>query len=163
MILKPPVNSSDLEPLLYPDVWPEPSAIELTCRWVPIVGWLVGAVLERRRTGPIERNLYSQFESRPPHAVDYWRDEAQSRVAHVITDSCVQACGWPHSHFIPDDSLGVMLEFRTGDLCELDAIFRIEKALGVKLNNAEWQLLVENTLRDAVDYFLSQSDAAANE
>lgn len=49
-----------------------------------------------------------------------------------------------------------MMEFRTGDGCEWDAMFRIEKALNMKLDDAEWRKLSELTLQGTVEYLASK-------
>jgi hypothetical protein len=150
-----------IEPLLYPAAWPSPSKFELFCRWVPVAGWLVGMVLQHRRIGPIVDELDRQFDSRPPVPVEYWDDELRRHIAHSLIESCVQACGWPHEHFIPSDAFGVMMEWRTGDGCEIDAMFRIEDALQLKLSNAEWKMLCELTLNDTVEYLAKRAQAAS--
>ena len=148
------------EPLKYPDDWPEPSRLELLLRWIPIAGWIAGGLMERARTEPIAEQLYSQLKARREEHTHRWQDQLRRRIANVLIDSCVEACGWPNSHFTPDDSFGVMIEARTGDGCEWDAMFRIEKSLGIKLTSDEQRSLIELTLGDAVETLASRLEAA---
>lgn len=142
-----------IEPLRYPENWPVPSRLERLLLWIPIAGWIFGAILEHYRLKPFLTAIHRQFDSRPKKMPKYWDDPERTAIALAIIDSCVQASCWPHSHFMPEDSLGVMIEARTGNGCEWDAQFRIEKALGVKPSDAEWQQLGEMSFGEAVDFF----------
>jgi hypothetical protein len=142
---------SPIQPLRYPLNWPEPSRLELILRWIPILGWIPGGILERARLEPIADKLFLQFNARSVQYPEYWNDNLRKRVAQTLIDSCAQACCWPHSHFLPQDSFGVMIEARTGDGCEMDAVFRIENALGIRLTGPEWRKLAELTLGEVVD------------
>lgn len=150
--------SPNVEPLKYPDNWPEPSSTELFLRWIPVAGWIPAALLERARTEPIAEALYSQLKGRS-EGFDRWQGELRHRVAMAIIDSCVNACCWPNAYFIPDDSFEVMIEFRTGDGCEMDAIFRIEKAIGIKLSEPDVQELANLTLGGVVENLARRLEA----
>jgi len=151
--------SSRVEPLKYPADWPEPSRAELFLRWIPIAGWIPAALLERARTEPIADEIYSQLKSRSEGEFEYWQDKLRHRVATAVIDSCVNACCWPNSYFIPDDSFEVMIEGRTGDGCEIDAIFRIEKALAIQLTKSDVRELVNLTLGGAVESLACRLEA----
>lgn len=140
-----------MEPLRYPADWPEPTRLELFLRWIPIVGWIPAALLERSRTEPIADDLYAKLKSRNVGSLEYWSDPLRRRVASAIIDSCVEACRWPNAYFMPDDSFEVMIEARTGDGCEWDAIFRIERALGIRFEKGDGLELVSLTLGEVVE------------
>ncbi|QDT74571.1 hypothetical protein I41_37680 [Lacipirellula limnantheis] len=152
-------NPSPIQPLRFPLYWPEPSRLELILRCIPIFGWIAAGVLERARLDPIADKLFLQFEARIEQSPEYWSDKLRKRISRALIDSCVKACCWPHSHFIPQDSFGVMIKSRTGNGCEWDAQFRIEKALGIVLTGKEWQKIADLTLDEVVDVLAMRSEA----
>jgi hypothetical protein len=144
-----------LTPLQFPNgCLPPASRIELALRWVPVVGWIAGAILQHARTVPVESAIRAQLSARPPMpSMDYWQSDAQSEIAAAIADCCVQACSWPHSHFIPSDPFEIMIEWHYGDGTEMDALFRIEKALSVKIDCDLLRTLTAMTFGEVVDLF----------
>jgi hypothetical protein len=152
------IMSSKFEPMKYPDNWPEPSRAEIFLRWIPVAGWIPAALLERARIEPIADALNSQLKGRS-EGFDHWHGELRRRVATAIIDSCVKACCWPNAHFIPDDSFEVMMEGRTGDGCEIDALVRIEKSLGIRLSKPDVQELASLTLGGAVENLARRLEA----
>ncbi|QDU58591.1 hypothetical protein Pan181_48300 [Aeoliella mucimassa] len=149
-------TSGSIEPLRYPEPWPETSLGEEKWKQVPLVGRYVSVFVAEARLSSVEGDLERQFNLRDPSPVDYWHDDLRRQIAEGIIDACVEAIGWTHSHFVPDDNLGVMISIRTGDLCELDAIFRIEKLLGRRHSKEEWLHLVELTLGEVVELFANE-------
>ena len=153
-------SSTTIQPLRYPEPWPEPSPWEEKSKRLPLIGWQVSALISVSRLRSIEYELERQFATRDPQPPDYWQDETRRQNAEMIIDACIEAIAWPHRHFIPNDNFGVMISIRTGDLCEMDAMFRIEKGLGRRLRNEEWRHLVDLSLGEVVEYLSKQQLAA---
>ncbi|REJ83997.1 MAG: hypothetical protein DWQ34_16190 [Planctomycetota bacterium] len=124
----------------YPEGWPEPPGlVEKIGRWIPVVGWIVAAALEYRRLKrPAWDFIDAQMDQRTHVPDSAWDDdEMRIEAANVVVDACVEAIGWDRPYFIPEDPFEIMIELRTGDCCELDAVFRIERAFETRLMHSE--------------------------
>lgn len=154
-------------PLAYPAGWPTPaSRVELLGRWIPVFGWIVSAFLEHRRLAPGERHVMRVLSQRRPTPKSVWGDDPRRAiVAQEIVKQCTDAIGWETPFFIPEDPFEIMIRLRTGDLCEVDAIWRIEKAFSVKFDRDAVGKWIENqtSFGEVVDYILATSPGFRNE
>lgn len=122
------------KPLCYPEGCTfTPSRLENWCTWVPIFGWLVAAVLSRSRCYGIESSIEQQLRLRDEIPDEVWPDAEERAIARRIAQISMTEIDWPNDHFIPGDPFEIMVALRTGDLCELSAMVRIEEEFGVDL------------------------------
>jgi len=149
----PSMQSTSFEPLSYSEVPPR-SAVERIGMWVPVLGWVVASVLEARRLGPCERRVREALAARPPIPSTVWDGEARARVAQDAGRGCAEAVGWPNDHFIPEDPMECVLCWRTGDLCEVEALMKLEQTFGMRFSKDETARIVGMTLSEFVDFIL---------
>ena len=107
--------------------------------------------------------LLSQRQPAPKAA--WGNDPRRATVAEEVVKQCTDAIGWENPLFLPEDPFEIMIQLQTGDMCEIDAIMRIEKVFSVKFSQAEIGKWVENqtSFGDVVDYILATSPRFSNE
>ena len=153
--------------LAYPTGWPlPPLRVELLARWIPVLGWIVSATLEHRRLAPGDRHIERQLSERHPIPRAVWGDDSRRAItAQEIVKCCTDAIGWRNPGFVPQDPFEIMICLRTGDLCEVDAIRRIERAFAVKIDRKKVLKWYEEqtTFADIVDYILATSPRFFND
>lgn len=151
-------TSHEIPPLSYPIGWPKPpSKLERVGLWIPIFGWLLSSMLERNRLRPGILAILEQLDQRPEIPDGVWPDSLRADVAKRIIYCCQEACDWPHPRFAPHDPFEILIELQIGDLCELDALMRIQKEFSLKLDDDTIQALLTMKLREVVEYVISKS------
>ena len=157
----------NFSPLCYPQDWPgPPSDRELSWERVPLVGKYVASYLKHRRMLAIHWEFEEQVSRRGPIPESIWgEDPRRLEAANIVIQQCVDAIGWEHPYFIPDDPFEIVIQLRTGDMCELDAILRIQRAFDVELsvNSDLGRRWYEEsmTLGEMVDYLMEHSPSYA--
>jgi hypothetical protein len=156
------VTANDIHPLAYPDGWPKPpSTLEIIGRWIPVLGWMVSAALESRRLRPGSVAILEQLQRRAEIPEEVWPDAHRADVAKRIIQCCTAACCWDHPRFAPRDPFEIIIQWQTGDLCELEAVMNIEDAFSLKMDDNTVQTLLRMTLLEVVDYVIDHSSGAA--
>jgi hypothetical protein len=146
------VQSPEYPPLSYPDGWPAPpSALERICYWIPIIGWAIAGNLDAIRLGPGVRHVRALLAKRPKVLPDLWKSTEHAEVAATIAAICQEVIGWKTANFIPEDPFEIMIELRTGDLCEVEALMKIDDTFKIKL---PFDGVMKMTFADVVDYCL---------
>ena len=149
------VTDKDIRALAYPDGWPKPpSKLELIGRWIPVLGWIVSAELERRRLQLGELAILEQLRRRSEIPDEVWPDANRAKVAKRIIQCCTAACSWDPPRFAPADPFEIIIKWRTGDLCELEAIMNIEQEFSLKLDDQTVETLTHMTLLEVADYVI---------
>jgi hypothetical protein len=83
--------------------------------FVPLLGWGVAAVMEARRRRPRTDFITKQLIERKYSTMAAWGDDPRRQaVASAVCDTIQHVFGWPNSHFLPDDRLGLLM-WEVGD------------------------------------------------
>lgn len=97
-----------------------------------ILLWIIPALLFGRKREARHANKFveQQLSARAEIPDDIWGETCQADIARTVREQVVAAIAWEHPRFIPQDPFGIMICWQSGDICELDAIWRIQKAFG---------------------------------
>jgi hypothetical protein len=155
-------TTPDFPPLRYPEGWPQcPSLLERIGLWIPVVGWIVSNQLEKRRLIPGESAILDQLAARPDIPGNVWRDNDQADIANRIIECVTSECEWPHPRFAPNDPFEILIQWRTGDLCEVAALMNIEREFGMSLDDKTIDRVVRMTFGEVVDFIAASSRKVA--
>lgn len=159
-----PMESAEaVPPLAYPNGWPSPpSKLELIAWRIPVLGWFVAATLENRRIRPGVLAILEQLGRRGEMPDQIWPDARRADIAKRIIKCCTAACSWEHPRFAPYDPFEIMIEWRTGDLCEVEAIMNIEEEFSMKLDDQTVERLTNMTFLEVVEYVIGQLRSSAS-
>ena len=141
----------------WPHPVPPPSRFERVCVFVPLVGWIVAAIMERRRWRPRIRHIERQLVARTHSAASAWRDDPRrAAVARIVSRVIRDLFDWPNAYFLPDDRLDLLM-WSCGDaFAPIASAFAIERITGVKLVKLDDRTpdLRDMTLGQLVDHIL---------
>ncbi|MDB5295914.1 MAG: hypothetical protein JWO31_1897 [Phycisphaerales bacterium] len=100
----------DMNPLVEPPVaCPPPSGVERMLVFVPVLGWLVAAVLEYRRRKPVEDFVGQALSARTATTWAAWGDDpVRLDVAAVVNGALMDEFGWPNMYCLPGDRLALL-------------------------------------------------------
>jgi len=144
------------EPLRWPSGAPlKPSNAERRLKWVPVIGWIVGSVLEQRRLIHVRRAIFAQLESRQPTAGSRWgRNEV---LAAEVCSAIQRAMSWPNQRFIPEDPMSVLLSAGLDGCDADDAILDSAGKARVRLTKADGRLIPRLSLGEFVELLASRA------
>lgn len=132
------------------------STFETLCWFIPILGWFVAGLLERRRRVPKCRYIKAQLENRTGAAIADWgEDPRRLAVAEFVSNEIQKEFGWPNAFYVPEDRLGLLF---CGCGCDQSVLFvftEVERRLGVELvYDPATRKLAEMALGQFVDYVM---------
>ncbi len=132
--------------------------------WVPFIGWVIGGALIQSKMAPVQRALSDQVSARKvPPKID-WPSSEQESIAERMGRICMEEVGWPNCHFIPEDQFEAMIEWRTGDLCEVAALMAIEGEFRVEFPEDFMSFVSNATFGSVVKWVeANQKSTAAQE
>lgn len=110
----PPCTAVSMEttptPLAEPPFRVQPQSwIEQACMFVPLLGWVIAAVLGARRRRPRREFIARQIARRHPTTAAWGDDPRRRAVALAVCDTIRVVFDWPNSHFVPDDRLDLLM------------------------------------------------------
>lgn len=101
-------------------------------RW-GLLGRLVWLIARPTQRKAYRQLLRRQCQDRGPVPAELWKSLVRHNIALGVEEVLAEACWAERFSFHPNDPWLVIGEWETGDLSELDALFRIERKFGVEL------------------------------
>lgn len=143
----------------------EPSWVERFCHWVPVVGWVVGNELEKRRIFPELESLSQQLITRSTQGVGTitW-GEPHAQIATFIAHAVKDSFGWPNDYFIADDPFDLM--FLGDEGVGIEVFNAVEDYLSVPrgtISNEQIKGCFRMTFGQVVDFLVKLYDEKAFE
>ena len=133
-----------------------PSWLEKTCRYVPVLGWIVASELEQRRNLPLLTDIGKQLQLRSKTDPEIWGDSVRREFALFVASCIKDELNWPNDNFVPDDCFGVL--FLNDDGAGATVLAAIESYLGLSkgtITKEEFRKLDQMTFGEVIDRLLS--------
>jgi hypothetical protein len=104
-----------------------------------------------------EHHLLNQMRVRDPIPHEVWGgDPVRVAFGQEIAAIIGERIGWPNCHFIPEDPFEWVVYVIGGeDLEHTELAMALEATLGLPIDDVEWEMFMQWTVGEVVDYFRS--------
>jgi hypothetical protein len=123
---------------------------EKVCMWIPLLGWCVGAILQKKRFRPVVHFYDEILAGRNQQLViGIWTNQDRD-VYEEIAQTVGEEIGWKYPRFLPDDPLAVIFWAHQDGFDGTMATMRLEQRFGISLSEEECGVLSCGRLSDLV-------------
>ena len=141
------------------DLAKKESMLERVMIWIPILGWMIGSGLWKRRNRPVYDSINLALESRPIINLSIWGDAQHQEIAQFVCMAVMDQIGWPNDRYLPTDDVGVIFWSFYDCLEAVEIFMKIEDRYGFKFPNELVESIGQHDMAALVDLIASLTPA----